>query len=170
MTTINKPRWIMDLTNNPDLRKEIAEYGPDAFMVCSPYATPRGEELDKYVATPGFRQYTEHEDGGLVSTPEMRYLKVGMIGTDNIGATSGGVVVPIREGIDLPMPSRRYIVRVEEDWGADLLTVSRIHVIDGEEHVEGSVSAWCGNVGELVYRASCYVNWDATEWIDESID
>lgn len=168
MTTSSKPAWVSDLTADPEIREEIAAHGPDAFMV-RPFAQPgpRGE-LDEFAATTGFRTYTEHEDGGLQTTPEMRYLMAGIIGGPNIAATSGGVVVPIRDGIDLPMPSGEYRVRVENDYGADLFRVSRIHIVDGQERVEGSTEADFIDVGNLVYRAGCYVNWDEMEWIDAS--
>jgi hypothetical protein len=164
-----RPRWVRDLTDDAMLREEIAPYGPDAFFVVSPYATPTGEALDEYWHTPGFRTYTENDDGDLETTPEMRYLMAGIIGTHNIGSTSGGVVVPIRDGIDLPMPSGQYIVRIENDYGADLFTVARIHIVDGEEVTEGKTDADLTAVGELVHRAGCYVNWDETEWINTSI-
>jgi hypothetical protein len=114
--------------------------------------------------------YQDHDDGGLMTTPEMRELMAGIIGTHNIGSVSGGVVVPIRDGIDLPMPSGKYRVRVENDYAADLFRVSRIHVVDGEERIEGSTEADFTDVGTLVYRASCYVNWDETEWTRPEVD
>jgi hypothetical protein len=156
--------WIRDLSADPQLRQETAAYGPDAFRVVSPYATPSGEALDEFYQTPGFEVHRDHEDGHLMTTPEMRELMTGMIGTHNIGSVSGGVVVPIRDGIDLPMPSGSYRVRVENDYGADLFRVSRIHIVDGQERIEGSVQTDFTDVGEFVHRAGCYVNWDETEW------
>jgi hypothetical protein len=131
--------WVRDLTTDPELREEVAAHGPDAFMVVGPYASPDGEALDEFSQAPGFEVYREHEDGGLMTTSEMRELMTGLIGTHNIASTSGGVVVPIRDGIDLPMPSGRYRVRIENDYGEDLFRVSRIHVVDGQERIEGSV-------------------------------
>lgn len=164
-----RPRWVTDLTEWPDMREEIAVHGPAAFMV-NLFAQPGPSgELDEYWHTPGFRTYQEHEDGELETTPEMRYLMAGIIGGPKIGATSGGVVVPIRDGIDLPMPSGQYIVRVENDYGADLFTVARIHIVDGEEVTEGKTEADFTEVGELVHRAGCYVNWDEAQWVNASI-
>jgi hypothetical protein len=164
-----KPRWIKELSEfDPYSTEEYSKYGPDAFYCSGPYASPSGADLDRYVATPGFREYTEHEDGGLVATPEMRYLMVGMIGTHNVCGVSGGVVVPTRDGIDLPMPSGRYLVRIVNDWGQDEFTVSRIHIVNGKEQVEGQADAWCGNVGDLAYRAGMFSTWGATEWVDIS--
>jgi hypothetical protein len=168
--TTSKPAWISDLTARPELAEEIAAHGPDAFMAASPYATPSGEALDEFHNRPGFRPYTDHEDGGLMTTPEMRYLMVGLIGTHNIGSTSGGVVVPIRDGIDLPTPLGAYRVRVEYRYGADLFRVSRVHIVDGEERIEGFAEPELREIGELVHRAGCYVNWDATQWTDTRID
>ncbi|MGO9384778.1 MAG: hypothetical protein ACLP4W_22470 [Mycobacterium sp.] len=164
--TTRKPTWVLDLTEHPDLRDELAVHGPDAFFVVSPYASPSGEALDEYYRSRGFTVYQDHEDGGLMTTPEMRYLMAGLIGTHNIGSTSGGVVVPIRDGIDLPMPSGEYRVRVTNEYGDDLFTVSRIHIVDGQERVEGSVETDFVDVGELVHRAGCYVNWDEQQWTD----
>jgi hypothetical protein len=161
--------WIRDLTADPQLREEIAEHGPDAFMVASPYATPSGEALDEFYRRPGFRTYTDHDDGGLMTTPEMRELMTGIIGLHNIASVSGGVVVPIRDGIDLPMPSGNYLVRIEYDYGADEFRVSRIHIVDGQERTEGSANTDFIGVGELVHRAGCYVNWDETQWTDPDV-
>ena len=94
---LTTPAWI-----RPDLSAEAADYGPDAFMTASPYASPSGDDLDTCYRSPGFRVYADHEDVGLMTTQEMRYLMVGLIGTANICSISGGVVVPIRDGIDLP--------------------------------------------------------------------
>jgi hypothetical protein len=153
------------VAETPGLAEELAVYGPDAFMVKMSAQPGPGGECDAYAQRPGFRVYIDHEDGELETSPEMRYLMVGLIGGPNIGGTSGGVVVPIRDGIDLPMPSGQYRVRVENNYGADLFVVSRIHIIDGEERVEGSVETDFIDVGELVYRAGCYVNYDETQWI-----
>jgi hypothetical protein len=168
VTTTNAS-WVSDLTAHPEIAEEVAAHGPDAFMVCSPYFTPSGAQLDEFCARPGFATHTEHEDGGLMTTPEMRELMAGIIGTHNIASVSGGVVVPVRDGIDLPMPSGRYRVRIENDYGEDLFVVSRIHIVDGVERVEGSAHIDCTGVGELVHRAGCYVNWSETQWTDVSI-
>jgi hypothetical protein len=103
MTTTSRPAWVYALPRDLELADYITAHGPDAFMVVSPCASPSGEALDEYSRRPGFTTYTEHEDGGLETTLEMRYLMAGIIGTPNIGSISGGVVVPIRDGIELPV-------------------------------------------------------------------
>jgi hypothetical protein len=156
---LTTPAWI-----RRDLSAEAADYGPGAFMTTSFYSTSSGDDLDTYYRSPGFRVQADHEDGGLETTQEMRYLMVGLIGTPNICSISGGVVVPIRDGIDLPVGD--YRVRVVNDYGADMFVVSRIHVVDGQERVEGSIETDVVGVSELTYRAGMFRTWDATEWTD----
>lgn len=158
---IGQASWVMDLT--PELEEEISAYPLGTFLVVSPYATPRGEVLDEFCRRPGFATSADHPDGGLMTTPEMRELMAGMIGTHNIAFVSGGVVVPIRDGIDLPI-SDRYRVRVENDYGADMFIVSRVHIVGGQERIEGEVETDFIDVGKYVHRAGCYVNWNETEW------
>jgi hypothetical protein len=64
------------------------------------------------------------------------------------------------------MPSGSYRVRIENEYSAELFRVSRIHLVDGQERVEGWVYAYSDDVGELVHRAGCYINWDETQWTD----
>jgi hypothetical protein len=60
-----------------------------------------------------------------MTTSEMRELMTGIIGPVNIASVACGVVVPIRDGIDLPMPSGTHRLRVENDYAAHLFRVSR---------------------------------------------
>lgn len=77
------------------------------------------------------------------------------IGRMNVLAVSGGRV--LAEGDTLVLPVR-YGYRVEVDLDpSDTYTVRRVLARGGERFVKGSVSdVYCDQIGEVVYRASCY--------------
>lgn len=86
---------------------------------------------------------------------------ISQIGRMNILAISGGRIVALDDGIELPVGSG-YKVRVRYTWG-DEYEVQRVFVRGGKEFPKGSREAWAGNVGQLAYYASCFRN-DDGEW------
>jgi hypothetical protein len=142
---LSTPSWIADLDEAPEsLREEVAAH--DGFFGPAFYAnfcSPSGAELDEFRQRPEFKMVDHYRgfvecDGcigrvefaiGECASQDLRYLMVGLIGGPNILSVSGGVVKPAFDGIDLPMPSGRYLVRVEYQRGSDLFRVSRVHRI-----------------------------------------
>lgn len=85
------------------------------------------------------------------------------IGAGNILSISGGRIVAIADGIELPV-SNGYRVRVVLD-PSDTYTVSRIFRRAGKEFVKGSRSdVYCDQVSEIAYRAGMFRSYNETEW------
>lgn len=95
--------------------------------------------------------------------PEQRQEIARQIGMGNILAISGGRVIGIEDGIELPV-SNGYRVRVVLD-PSDTYTVSRIFTRSGTEFIHGSRSdTYCDQVSEAAYRASCFRSYNEQEW------
>jgi hypothetical protein len=81
----------------------------------------------------------------------------------NILPISGGRVVRIADGIELPVGSG-YTVRVQLT-PLDEYTVSRIFRRDGKEFVHGQREhVYCDEVSEVAYFASCFRSYDEHQW------
>ena len=94
---------------------------------------------------------------------DQRQTILRQIGGMNVLAISGGRVLPLPDGIELPVGSG-YRVRVRYT-PLDLYTVERVFVRAGVEYskgIEDMVDAF--EVGETAYRASCFRNDDADYW------
>src|SRR5260221_632181 len=81
------------------------------------------------------------------------------IGRRNVLAISGGRVAIRDTGITLPV-SHGYSVTVDLA-GNDTYTVRRVFTRAGKATVKGErADIYCEEVGEIAYKASCYVNVD----------
>lgn len=86
------------------------------------------------------------------------------IGRMNILSISGGRVIGIANGIELPV-SNGYHVRIELTAGDDY-TVSRIFKRGAKEFVKGQRErVYCDEVGEIAYRAGMFRSYDENEWM-----
>lgn len=85
------------------------------------------------------------------------------IGFMNVLAISGGKIVPLKDGIELPV-GRGYRVRVRLT-PADDYTVERVFVRGGKEWSYGKRDrVYADEVGNMAYWASCYNNDSGKEW------
>lgn len=85
------------------------------------------------------------------------------IGKMNILAISGGRVIALQDGVELPVGSG-YRVRVRLT-PSDVYTVERVFVRSGTHFSKGiEDNVYCDEVGETAYRASCFRNDDAEYW------
>lgn len=97
----------------------------------------------------------------MIITDEQRRDILAQIGRMNILAISGGRVVALPDGVELPVGSG-YKVRVRLT-PMDEYTVQRVFVRAGKEFDKGTKDAWAGDVGQMAYYASCFRN-DDGEW------
>lgn len=81
------------------------------------------------------------------------------IGRRNVLAISGGRVRPVNETtIELPVHAG-YHVRIEYVPGVDLYNVTRLFRRGAKEWVKGEATRlYADQVGEIAYRASCYLD------------
>ena len=81
------------------------------------------------------------------------------IGRGNILAISGGRIVKISE-TTIALPVRYgYTVEVEYDRGSDTYNVRRIFARGLKRWVKAEwTTVYCDQVGEIAYRASCYLD------------
>lgn len=94
---------------------------------------------------------------------EQRQEIAAQIGRVNLMAISGGRVMGIDNGIQLPCGAG-YLVRIELT-AMDDYTVSRIFKRGGKEFVRGQrTGVYCDEVSEVAYFASCFRSYDETEW------
>jgi hypothetical protein len=97
--------------------------------------------------------------------PEQRQEITRQIGMGNILSISGGRVVPVENGVELPVSSG-YHVRVVLDEGWDDYTISRIQRRGGKEYVHGEIDhVYCDQVGHFAYRAGMFRSFDKEEWV-----
>lgn len=95
---------------------------------------------------------------------EMRVVIRKQIGMGNILSISGGRVIAIPNGIELPV-SNGYSVRVEYDEGWDDYTVTRVFKRGDKEFIHGKAEhVYCGELGEMAYRAGMFRSWDEHQW------
>ena len=98
------------------------------------------------------------------NTTEKKYVRqvdaatlVSQIGAMNIMAISGGLVVPRKTGITLPVGDG-YSVEIDLNF-MDFYDVKRVHTEGTTRTIKGEVEdVDFSQVGEAAYRASCYVN------------
>lgn len=96
-------------------------------------------------------------------TDEQRQIILQQIGFMNLMAVSGGRVLPLEDGVDLPC-GHGYHVRVRYNRGGDDYTVERVFVRSGREFPKGSQTrVYADQVGEFAYYASCFLM-DDGEW------
>lgn len=96
--------------------------------------------------------------------PNFRQVIVRQIGAGNIMSISGGRVIAIEDGIELPV-SNGYTVRVILDRGADLYNVSRVFRRGFKEFDHGTREGiYAENVGEVAYRAGMFHSYEKGEW------
>lgn len=94
--------------------------------------------------------------------PEQRREIARQIG-HNILAISGGRIVGIADGIELPCGSG-FHVRIQLT-PLDEYTVSRVFRRKDKEFIHGQREhVYFDQVGELAYYASCFRSYDETEW------
>jgi hypothetical protein len=94
---------------------------------------------------------------------EMRKEIVRQIGMGNLLSISGGRVVPIEHGIELPV-SNGYHVRIELN-GLDYYDVTRIFRRGGKEFVKGELTdVDCFQISEAAYFAGMFRSYDQAEW------
>jgi hypothetical protein len=94
--------------------------------------------------------------------PEQRREMARQIGM-NIMAISGGRIVGIADGIELPV-SNGYSVRVQLT-PVDDYTVSRVFRRGGKEFVHGQrEGVYCDSVSEVAYYAGMFRSYDENEW------
>lgn len=96
---------------------------------------------------------------------EQRQEITRQIGRMNVLSISGGRVVAIEDGIELPV-SNGYSVRVQLT-AMDDYTVSRIFRRAGKEWVKGSrEGVYCDEVSEMAYRAGMFRSYGENGWMD----
>ena len=82
---------------------------------------------------------------------------VSQIGTMNIMAISGGLVMPRKTGVTLPV-GEGYSVEIDLNF-MDFYDVKRVFTDGTTRVIKGEAEdVDCFQVGEVAYRASCYVN------------
>lgn len=95
--------------------------------------------------------------------PEQRQEIVRQIGRMTVLSISGGRVVPVPDGIELPV-SNGFHVRVTLT-PMDEYTVERVFRRAGKEFIHGRVDGvYCDGVGSAAYRAGMFRSWDAESW------
>ena len=94
---------------------------------------------------------------------DQRKTMLRQIGAMNVLAISGGRVLPLVDGIELPVGSG-YRVRVRYTPSDDY-TVERVFVRGGIDYSKGiETMVYAPEVGETAYRASCFRNDDSEYW------
>ena len=79
------------------------------------------------------------------------------IGTMNIMAISGGLVIPRNTGITLPV-GEGYSVEIDLNF-MDFYDVKRVYTTENKRIIKGEVTdVDSSNVGRAAYYASCFVN------------
>jgi hypothetical protein len=95
---------------------------------------------------------------------EARRTILRQIGNINVAAISGGRVVALPDGIDLPAGSGFHVI-VTLDIASDTYTVKRVYRRAGRDFDHGSRTyVHCEDVGEFAYRASCFRSYADGEW------
>lgn len=95
--------------------------------------------------------------------PEQRLEIARQIGGGNLMAISGGRVIPLPDGIELPV-SNGYSVQVRLA-GDDTYTVRRVFTRAGKETVKGErTGVYAEQVSQAAYYASCFRSHSADEW------
>lgn len=104
---------------------------------------------------------------------DMRRQMVAQIGRNTLLGISGGRIIPVKYGIELPV-SNGYAVRVELD-GNDTYVVRRLFTRKpkGEllpvTYLHGErTEVYCEDLSETAYVASCFRSYDASEWPAEA--
>lgn len=98
--------------------------------------------------------------------PELRQEIARRIGRWNLLAISGGRVIPMADGIELPVSSG-YSVRVRLAVNGTC-TVQRVFTRAGTERVKGErTGVHPGQAGTAAYYASCFQSHDEREWTRE---
>lgn len=96
--------------------------------------------------------------------PEQKQEIARQIGGMNLAAISGGRVLGIADGIELPV-SNGYRVRVQLT-PADTYVVTRVFKRSGKEWVKGQrTEVYAEEVSETAYYASCFRSYDETQWV-----
>jgi hypothetical protein len=96
-------------------------------------------------------------------TPEQRGEIRAQIGHMNILSISGGRVIALPDGIELPV-SNGYRVRVRLT-AADDYTVERVLTRGGRDFPHGKrEGVYCDTVSETAYRAGMFRSYDDNEW------
>lgn len=100
--------------------------------------------------------------------PEQRQEMTRQIGLGNILAISGGRVVPIDDGIELPV-SHGYHVRIQLT-PVDDYTVTRIFRRKGRDVTHGQLhTVYADRVGDAAYYAGMFRSYTATEWPTKAV-
>jgi len=81
---------------------------------------------------------------------------VQQIGRATILAVSGGRIERRDTGITLPV-ARGYRVDIDLGWD-DVWRVRRVFRRGGKEWIKGEIEAYADEVGEAVWKASCYLH------------
>ena len=90
------------------------------------------------------------------------------IGTGNILCISGGRIVPIADGIELPV-SNGYKVRIQLS-PVDDYTVTRVFTRSGKETIKGQIAGvYADQVGQAAYYAGMFRSYNADEWPSKSV-
>jgi hypothetical protein len=96
-------------------------------------------------------------------TKEQRDEIRAQVGHMNILSISGGRVIALPDGIELPV-SNGYRVRVRLT-AADDYTVERVLTRGGRDFPHGKrEGVYCDTVGETAYRAGMFRSYDDSEW------
>lgn len=95
--------------------------------------------------------------------PKQRAQIVQQIGIGNILCVSGGKIVPIPDGLELPV-SNGYTVRVQLT-PIDDYTVTRVFIRSGKEFVHGCMAhVYADQVAHAAYYAGMFRSYDAEQW------
>lgn len=95
--------------------------------------------------------------------PEVRQTIVQQIGHVVVLSISGGRVIALPDGVELPV-SNGYRVRVHYTPADDYI-VERVFVRNGAEFIHGRRErVYCDELSELAYRAGMFRSYDADEW------
>ena len=100
--------------------------------------------------------------------PEVRREIARQIGTMNVLSISGGRIVPIDDGIELPV-SNGYHVRIQLT-PVDDYTVTRIFRRSGKDTIHGQATGvYADQVASFAYYAGMFRSYEASEWITKAV-
>lgn len=177
------PRYVGDTESRDVLARRGEEYGDSVTRGDTPWTSAESEDeshpVTDLTATEsstlkklplsrlaGVRSRLQAgpAEGYRETGPEQRQEIARQVGAGNLAAISGGRVIPMADGIELPV-SAGYSVRVRLA-GNDTYTVQPVLTRAGTETVKGErTGVYSDDVSRAAYYASCFRSHGEQEWI-----
>lgn len=96
--------------------------------------------------------------------PDQRTEILRQIGSPTLMSISGGRIVQLPDGIELPVSNGFHVqIRLRP---SDTYTVTRVFRRAGKEFIHGErCEVYCDEVSNAAYYASCFRSHNAAEWV-----